>query len=145
MAGKTILEIPLEKQAGMLRELRRGRYGYLLALHVLLLCAAVCRPTLISAVMFCSRTSVYRIVAAYQSGEIGIEFSEEGIPRSPIRTTVLMPFVKVTLLGLLKKSPQALGWCRTRWSCALLAMELKARRGIEVSAETMRRWLGEIG
>ena len=37
--GKTILEIPVAEQAQMRRELRAARYGYLLALHVLLLCA----------------------------------------------------------------------------------------------------------
>ena len=29
----------------------------------------------------------------------------------------------------------------TRWSCATIALELQARRGITVSAETVRRWL----
>ncbi len=39
----------------------------------------------------------------------------------------------------------AYGWCRTRWSCATLALTWQATRGIIVSAETMRRWLHEIG
>jgi len=42
----------------MLAELRRARYGYLLALHLLLLCAAGRSPTEIAAVLFCSRSSV---------------------------------------------------------------------------------------
>ena len=46
---------------------------------------------------------------------------------------------------LLRTAPRALGWCRTRWSCATLATELQVRRGIEVSAETMRPWLHELG
>jgi hypothetical protein len=37
----TIVEIPLAEQARMRAELRRARYGYLLALHLLLLCAEV--------------------------------------------------------------------------------------------------------
>ena len=36
MPGATILEIPLHEQAWMLAELRRARYGYRLAPHVLL-------------------------------------------------------------------------------------------------------------
>jgi hypothetical protein len=48
----------------MLAALRRARYGYLLALHILLLCAAGCPPTEIAAVLFCSRSSVYRTVRA---------------------------------------------------------------------------------
>jgi transposase len=36
------------------------------------------------------------------------------------------------------------GWCRTRWSCATLAAQLKVQRGLAVSASTMRRWLHEL-
>ena len=46
---------------------------------------------------------------------------------------------------MLKTAPRAVGWCRTRWSCATLAVELQVRRGIEISAETMRSWLHELG
>jgi hypothetical protein len=41
--------------------------------------------------------------------------------------------------------PRAWGWCRTRGSCATLAVELQARRGLQVSTETMRRWLHDLG
>jgi len=58
----TILDITPAEQAQMLAALRRARYGYLLALHVVLRCAAGRPPTEIAAVLFCSRSSVYRIV-----------------------------------------------------------------------------------
>jgi hypothetical protein len=48
----------------MLAEMRRARYGYLLALHILLLCAAQRTPTEIAAVLVCSRSPVYRVVKA---------------------------------------------------------------------------------
>jgi hypothetical protein len=54
----TIVEISPTEQAQMLAALRRARYGYLLALHILLLCAAQRRPTEIAAVLFCSRSTV---------------------------------------------------------------------------------------
>jgi transposase len=54
----------------MLAELRRARYGYLLALHLLLLSAAGRSPTEIAAVLFCSRSSVYRVVKAYREGRL---------------------------------------------------------------------------
>ena len=47
--------------------------------------------------------------------------------------------------ALLKTAPRAYGWCRTRWSCATLAVELQVRRGIAVSTETLRHWLHELG
>ena len=144
MPGKTILEIPEAEQAEMLKELRRHRYGYLLALHVLILCARGYNPTVIAEVLLCSRTSVYRIVEAYLKGTLDI-FDAEGRISRPLRTTVLIPKIKESIVARLKKAPEVYGWCRTRWSCETLALELKAKSGIEVSAETMRRWLKEIG
>jgi putative transposase len=58
---------------------------------------------------------------------------------------VLVPTLRRSLVALLKAPPRAYGWCRTRWSCATLALTLQAKRGLTISAETMRRWLHEIG
>jgi putative transposase len=145
MPQGTFVEIPEEEQAQMLAVLRRARYGYLLALHILLLCAAGRNPTEIAAVLFCSRSSVYRTVRAYQEGSLSWEHDAQGRLIAPVRTTVLLPTLRRSLLALLKAPPRAYGWCRTRWSCATLALTLQATRGIAVSAETMRRWLHEIG
>lgn len=129
----------------MLSQLRRSRYGYLLALHILLLCAAGRTPTEIAACLFCSRSSVYRIVAAYRSRSLAFDFADDGTLQPPLRTTRLSPSLKRSLLALLNAAPQAFRWCRTRWSCASLAAQLKVNRGIEVSADTTRRWLQELG
>jgi putative transposase len=145
MPKSTILEISPEEQAPMLAALRRTRYGYLLALHILLLCAAGRTPTDIAAVLFCSRSSVYRTVRAYRAGLLGLEPDDDGQLRPPVRTTVLVPTLRRSLLALLKAPPRAYGWCRTRWSCATLAATLQAKRGLTVSAETMRRWVHEVG
>jgi putative transposase len=59
--------------------------------------------------------------------------------------TTLMPWLTRSLGALLKAAPRGYGWCRTRWSCATLAATLKAKHGVEVSAETVRRWLHELG
>lgn len=144
MPRPTIVEIPPEEQARMRAELRRARYGYLLALHVLLLCAAGRSPSEVAAVLLCSRSSVYRIVRAYRAGTLPCE---EGSERAPAQRgrRLLTPSLKRSVLALLKTAPRALGWCRTRWSCATLTVELQVRRGIVVSAETMRSWLHELG
>ena len=52
MPNSTILDISQAEQDQMLSQLRQARYGYLLALHVLLLCAAGRTPTEISAFTF---------------------------------------------------------------------------------------------
>ena len=67
----------------MLAALRRARYGYLLALHILLLCAAGRTPTEIAAVLFCSRSSVYRTVRAYREGTLGLEHDDQGRLTAP--------------------------------------------------------------
>ena len=145
MPSTTLLEIPLEEQAQMRAVLRRVRYGYLLAFHVLLLCAAGRNPTEIAAFLFCSRSSVYRIVRAYRTGSLGIRIDLDGRLSVAVQTTMLMPWLTRSLGAILKAAPRAYGWCRTRWSCATLAATLQAKHGIEVSAETVRRWLHEMG
>jgi transposase len=140
----TIVDIPLEEQVRMRAELRRARYGYLLALHLLLLCAAGRTPSEVASVLFCSRSSVYRIVRAYRAGTLSFDEGRERAAQQR-RRRVLTPALKRSVLALLKTAPRVLGWGRTRWSCATLAVELQVRRGIAVSAETMRHWLHELG
>jgi putative transposase len=142
--GSTILDIPQDEQDAYLAALRRSRYGFLLGIHILLLCARGKTPTEIEAFLFCSRSSVYRIVDAYRAGSLGLEWSEHGAVQAPVRTTVLLPGLRRSILALLKKPPSAFGWCRTRWSCEALAAQLKMTRGVEASAETVRRWLREL-
>jgi transposase len=145
MPATTILDIPASEQDQMLAALRRARYGYLLALHVLLLCVAGHHPTEIATFLFCSRSSIYRIVRAYRNGTLGLRHDAQGNLLPPWRTTVLMPWLKRALNALLKAKPRRYGWCRTRWSCATLAETLKCKHGLAVSAETIRRWLHEMG
>jgi hypothetical protein len=72
MPKRTVVDIPREEPAQRLATLRRARYGYLLALHILLFSATGRHSTDIAAVLFCSRSSVYRTVRAYRAGPIGI-------------------------------------------------------------------------
>ena len=116
MPGSTILDVPQHEQEWRLAELRRARYGYLLALHVLLLCVAGRTPTEIATVLFCARSSVYRIVNAYNAPAL------DTLVNTPAPTARwLSPSLCRSLRALLKKVPSAYGWCRTRWSCATLA------------------------
>ena len=133
MPGSTILDIPPPEQEWMRAELRRARYGYLLALHVLLLCAAGRTPTEIATFLFCSRSSVYRMVNAYNAHRLDALFATP-----PPKAAWLSSSLRRSLMALLKKVPSAYGWCRTRWSCATLAAQLTLQRGIVVSASTMR-------
>ncbi len=71
MPSTTLLELPPAEQVQMRAILRRARYGYLLAFHILLLCVAGRNPTEIAVFLFCSRSSVSRIVRAYRAGSLG--------------------------------------------------------------------------
>jgi transposase len=145
MPSTTLLEMPPEEQAQMRTILHRTRYGYLLAFHVLLLCAAGRNPTEIAAFLFCSRSRVYRIVHAYRTGSLGLRIDPDGQLSSAVQSTIFMPWLTRSLSALRKKAPRAYGWCRTRWSGATLAATLRTKHGIAVSAETVRRWLHESG
>jgi transposase len=139
MPKTTIVEIAPAEQAHFLAEVRRARQGNALAWHVLLLCAAQQSPTEIAAVLFCSRSTVYRVVKAYRAGQW------EGQAESPQRRPGLALALRRSVLAILQSVPRLCGWCRTRWSCATIALELQARRGSVVSGETVRRWLPELG
>src|SRR2546425_12644616 len=94
MPESTFVEIPEEEQAQMLAALRRARYGYLLALHILLLCAAGRNPTEIAAVLFCSRSSVYRTVRASRQGTLGLEHDDHGWLAPSVPTRRLLPTLR---------------------------------------------------
>jgi hypothetical protein len=145
MPSRTFVPMPREEPAQMLGVLRRARDGYLLALQILLWCAAGRTPTDMAAGLCCARSRVDRTRRAYRAGTLGLEHDDQGRLVPPIRTTVLWPTRRRALGARLKATPRAYGWCRTRWSGATRALTRQAKRGVTVSAETRRRGLHEIG
>ena len=145
MPKSTFIDIPAEDQARMLAARRRARYGDLLALHLVRWCADGRQPPEIAVVLFCSRSSVYRAVWAYRQGTLPLEHDHQGRLTPPVRTTVLGPPRRRSLLARLKTRPHAYGWCRPRWSCATRALTWPAKRGGTVSPETRRRGRHEVG
>jgi len=130
-----VIEMPLEEQARLRAELRRARRGHWLAVHILLLLTLHHSPSEIATFLLCARSTVYAVAQEWQKGRRWPEpICADGPP-------CLTPSFRRSLLALLKKTPAAYGWCRTRWSCAALALQLQAQRGVRVSAETVRRCL----
>jgi transposase len=134
-----VIEIASEEQARWRAELRRARHGRWLSLHILLLLSLHRSPSEIATFLLCARSTVYAVARDWQRGR--------SLPESPhsIGPPSLTPSLQRSLLALLKKSPAAYGWCRTRWSCATLALQLQAQRSIDLSAETVRRCLQALG
>ncbi|MBV9227313.1 MAG: IS630 family transposase [Acidobacteriaceae bacterium] len=135
MPTQIVIEIAPEEQARFRAELRHVRRGRWLALHILLLLALHRSPSEIAVVLLCARSTVYAVARDWQRGRRVPE------PKHSVWPPSLNPSLRCSLLALLKKSPTAYGWCRTRWSCATLALQLEAQRGLRVSAETVRRCL----
>jgi putative transposase len=137
------VELSACEQARLREQMRRLRLLCpLLRLHILLLLAQRRSPTEIADWLLCSRSSVYEVAHCWHQGWRPGQQEQAAGDNSSL---FLAPSLRRSLLALLGKSPSAYGWCRTRWSCATLALSLHARRGIQVSAETMRRWLHGLG
>jgi hypothetical protein len=102
----TLLEMLLEEQAQRRAILRRTRYGYLLAFHILLLCAVGRTPTEIEAFLFCSRSRVYRSVRASRTGSLGVRIAPDGQLSGAVQTSVLMPWLTRSLRAVLKAAPR---------------------------------------
>jgi transposase len=130
-----VIEMAPLEQARLLAALRRARRGHWLAIHILLLLTLHRSPSEIAAFLLCARSTVYAVAQDWQKGRRWPESIRAGGP--PCFT----PSLRRSLLALLKKTPMAYGWCRTRWSCAALALQLQVQRGICLSAETVRRCL----
>ena len=133
MPRRTVLQISEQEQAFLLKSLRQSRRNYLLGMHIILLLSLGYNPTEISRYLVCSRTTIYRTIAAYKDGEL-LWQTKADKDRS-------RPFWIRSLLKLVKRAPRAYGWMRTRWSCGALSLTLSTKIGIEVSRETIRKEL----
>jgi transposase len=138
-----VVNLDSSEQARLREQMRRLRLLCpWLRLHILLLLAQHRTPTEIAEWLLCSRSSVYEVAAAWRQGWRPGQREQAEVTDSSL---FLAPSLCRSLLALLAKPPAAYGWCRTRWSCATLSLSLEARRGIHVSAETVRRWLHALG
>jgi putative transposase len=138
-----VVTLTARQQALMLAPLRQARYGHLLTLHILLLLHHGYAPSHIAACLFCSRSSVYRSVAAWRSGALNLTMPAHR-PRFWLGGA-WADDLRRKLTKLLGSGPRAFGWMRTRWSCACLALTLSGQIGYQISAETVRRWLHQAG
>ena len=111
-------------------------------MHIVLLCADGRSPTEIARVLFCSRTTVYAVVARFIREEQAA-FNDRKM-RGP-KPLVGQPASEYIERLLEQDSPTEHGWLRSRWSCKLLAVELFKERAALVSRETVRRVLHRLG
>lgn len=142
MSSPIVVKLSATEQARLQTELRSHLCGRLLALAIVLLLSLGLPISLITQVLFCSRRTVYRARAHWlqHTGPFAPSADEEAAPACPLSAVE-----QRRLRHWLKKAPAVFGWCRSRWSCATLALTWAQECGRTVSAETMRRWLQALG
>ena len=105
--------------------------------HIVLLLADGYTWSVLTAVLYCSSRTVARWKGRFDQG--GVE-ALLGRPKGP------EPFFGVRWAQLAahwvtRLSPRAFGLLRSRWNCSLVALLLGRDYHLEVSRETVRRWL----
>jgi putative transposase len=105
--------------------------------HILLLLADGHTWETVTAMLFCSSRTIDRWVK---------RFHEEGVEgvagHKPGRRFRFDPAcMAVVISWVINKLPRDFGFLRSRWTCGTLALLLWSRHDLEVSPETVRRWL----
>jgi putative transposase len=132
-----------EERKNLIRKMKRERQpSRRLRMHIVLLYAEGRSPTEIGRVLFCSRTTVYAVVARFiREGQAAFNDRTRRGPK-PLLGRTANEYVERLVE---EESPASHGWLRSRWSCKLLAVELFEKRGALVSRETVRRVLHRLG
>jgi putative transposase len=105
--------------------------------HLILLLAGGYTWDIIEAMLFCSSRTLDRWRKRFEAEGI------EGLTgRKRGRSFLLgLGWIAVLVTWVTTQAPRDFGSLRSRWSCALLALLLHDRHGVEVSRETVRRGL----
>jgi putative transposase len=132
-----------EERKNLIQKMKRERQpSRRLRMHIVLLCADGRSPTEIGRVLFCSRTTVYVVVARFvREGRAAFNDRTRRGPK-PLIEELANEYIERLVE---EESPTSDGWLRSRWSCKLLAVELFQERAALVSRETVRRTLHRLG
>ncbi len=103
--------------------------------HVILLLSEGHAWTLICAVLFCSSATIARWKQRFEAGGIDALLTERG------RRSVLVVWAVLLVTWVRTLTPCDFGYCRSRWSCATLALVLRDTRRVRASDDTVRRML----
>jgi len=137
------IAIAPEKRKDLIRKMKRERRpSRRLRMHIVLLCAEGRSPTEIARILFCSRTTVYAIVARFIREEQAAFNDRKRRGPKPLLEEPANEYIERLVE---EESPTSHGWLRSRWSCKLLAVELFKERAALVSRETVRRVLHRLG
>ena len=105
--------------------------------HVVLLLADGYAWAVIARVLFCSTATIARWKRRFEVGGVEALLDE----RRGRRATRLIGWAMVLVQWVTTLTPREFGYCRSRWSCATLALVLYDEGRVRASAETVRRAL----
>jgi putative transposase len=132
-----------EERKNLIQKMKRERKpSRRLRMHIVLLAADGRSPTEIGRVLFCSRTTVYAVVARFIREERAAFNDRKRRGPKPLVEDSEEEYIERLVEEDL---PTEHGWLRSRWSCKLLAVELLKERVALVSRETLRRVLHRLG
>src|SRR5262245_47571295 len=105
--------------------------------HIILLLADGYSWALITAVLFCSSRTIARWQERFRRGGVPALLGQPRGARSPWGSC----WVAVLVGWVTQKLPTDFGFLRSRWCCEALVILLLEVHGVDVSRETVRRWL----
>jgi len=112
-------------------------------MHIVLLAADDRSPTEIARILFCSRTTVYAVVARFiWEKQAAFNDRKRRGPKPLLEEESTEKYIERLVE---EESPSEHGWLCSRWSCKLLAVELFKERAALISRETLRRVLHRLG
>jgi putative transposase len=120
---------------------RDGDPAVRLRAHILLLLADEHSWSLITTVLFCSTRTIARWQKRFHQGGLPALF---GQPRGA-RPRYGRYWLNLVVQWFTTCSPQVFGFFRSRWTCALAVLLLHEDYRLNVSQETVRRWLHRGG
>jgi transposase len=95
----------------------------------------------IARTLYCSTRTIARWQKRFlQEGLAGLPGQRPGAPRR-----LGGAWMAVVVTWVLRMTPRAFGFLRSRWCCEVLALLLWRRHRLDVSRETVRRWLHKAG
>jgi putative transposase len=109
--------------------------------HLLLLLAEGHTWATVCAILFCSSRTIDRWVKRFEAE--GMEGLGGHKPGRPFRFA--SDCIAVAVGWVTGTSPRAFGFLRSRWCCEAVALLMLRDHGVEVSRETVRRWLHRGG
>jgi putative transposase len=105
--------------------------------HILLLLADGHSWQQVGDVLYCSSRTIDRWVKRFQHDGIdGLAGRKRG---RPFRFAIV--WARIAIAMVLHLTPRQFGSLRSRWTCGLVALALHQRYDLDVSRETVRRWL----